>query len=50
MVTFHDNIRYSDAYRTGKKQATIMDEVMATPGIASEWGKLDFGQIVGRLS
>ena len=50
MVTFHDDIRYSDAYRTGKKQAMIMDEVMATPGIATGWEKLNFREIVGRLS
>jgi kynurenine 3-monooxygenase len=50
MVTFDENIRYSDAYQTGKKQAAIMDEVMSTPGIASRWQELDFSEIVDRLS
>ena len=28
MVTFHDNIRYSEALSIGAKQKKIMDEVM----------------------
>ena len=37
MVTFNDNIPYSEAYHTGKKQEKIMDEVMKLPGIFDEW-------------
>lgn len=50
MVTFNDNIRYSDAYRLGKKQQAIMDEVMRTPDISHQWQKLDFKKIVDKLS
>ena len=50
MVTFHENIRYSEAYRTGKRQAAIMDEVMSRPGIATHWDELNFREIVDRLS
>lgn len=50
MVTFNDNIRYSEAYRTGKKQEQIMNEVMKEPGIASQWETLDFKDIVDRLT
>ncbi|MGK7390586.1 MAG: FAD-dependent oxidoreductase [Candidatus Cyclobacteriaceae bacterium M2_1C_046] len=49
MVTFHDNIRYSDAKATGEKQKQIMDEVMAMPDIENKWEKLDYGAIVERL-
>lgn len=50
MVTFNEHIRYSYAYRAGKKQQEIMDEVMKTPGLASNWQNLDFDEIVRRLS
>lgn len=49
MVTFYENIRYSDAYATGEKQKRIMDEVMARPNIENTWETLDFGEIVGKL-
>ena len=49
MVTFHDNLRYSEAYRTGQRQKKIMDEVMQTPNIESNWGSLNFEEIVNRL-
>ncbi len=35
-VTF-SNIRYSEAYKQGKIQSDIMDEVMALPKIETEW-------------
>jgi kynurenine 3-monooxygenase len=35
-VTF-SNIRYSEAYKQGKAQSDIMDEVMALPNIQAEW-------------
>jgi kynurenine 3-monooxygenase len=49
MVTFHDEIRYSEALRIGTKQKTIMDEVMQRPEIKSTWEDLDFEQLVRRL-
>lgn len=49
MVTFRDDIRYSDALATGQKQKKIMDEVMATANIESEWEHLNFERIVSKL-
>ena len=49
MVTFNENIRYSEAYRVGKKQQEIMDDVMKTPGIAEQWQTLNFKEILDRL-
>jgi kynurenine 3-monooxygenase len=49
MVTFHDNISYSQANTTGQKQKKIMDKVMATPRIAEQWQDLDFQAIVSQL-
>ena len=49
MVTFHDQIRYSEAQATGKKQREIMDHVMKTPGIESKWESMDFDRIVNQL-
>jgi len=49
MVTFNENIRYSEAYATGRKQKQIMDEVMNTSGIENNWEQLDFAAIVARL-
>ncbi|HKZ37458.1 MAG TPA: FAD-dependent monooxygenase, partial [Chryseolinea sp.] len=46
MVTFHENIRYSEAYRIGKKQKVIMDKVMGQPNIETTWESLDFEQLV----
>lgn len=50
MVTFRDDIRYSQAYQAGKKQSGIMDEVMMQPGIAATWQDLNFREIVERLN
>ncbi|HEU5147003.1 MAG TPA: NAD(P)/FAD-dependent oxidoreductase, partial [Chryseosolibacter sp.] len=50
MVTFNDNIRYSEAYRLGKKQEQIMNDVMKTPRIDSQWQTLNFKEIVDRLT
>lgn len=50
MVTFHPDIRYSEAYRTGKKQEEIMNEVMKKPDIAHSWENLNYKEIVARLS
>lgn len=49
MVTFMDNMRYSDALRTGQKQKLIMDEVMKTKNLENTWQSLDFRQIVSQL-
>jgi kynurenine 3-monooxygenase len=50
MVTFHDTIRYSDAYRLGQKQKKIMDEVMSRKNIAENWQQLNFEEIVRKLN
>ncbi len=49
MVTFHENMRYSEAQANGKRQRIVMDEVMKRPGIKSNWEQLDFKQIINRL-
>lgn len=49
MVTFHDNIPYSQAYELGKKQEKIMDRVMKRQGISTHWQELDFKQIADEL-
>lgn len=50
MVTFNDNTRYSDAYKTGQRQKKIMDEVMQMPDIEASWMSLDFASIINKLS
>ncbi len=50
MVTFHEDIRYSEALTIGGKQKVIMDEVMKTPEIDKKWQELDFGKIVDQLN
>jgi kynurenine 3-monooxygenase len=49
MVTFHEDVRYSDALATGQKQKAIMDDVLNLPGIESSWETLDFEEIANRL-
>jgi len=49
MVTFRDDIRYSDAYATGQKQKKIMDEVMKTPDLKTNWESLNFLNIIQQL-
>jgi kynurenine 3-monooxygenase len=49
MVTFHDDIRYSNALKIGLKQQKIMDKVMSIPGIDSTWQALDFEQLVRQI-
>ena len=46
---FYQSKRYSDAYKIGKKQKMIMDEVMKTPEIASNWENLDLKEIAEKL-
>lgn len=49
MVTFHEEIRYSEAQEMGRRQQAIMDRVMTTPDIARKWESLDFGSIIQEL-
>ena len=49
MVTFHDEIRYSEALEMGRRQKSIMDKVMMTPGIRTAWEKMNFADIVKQL-
>ena len=49
MVTFRDDIRYSDAYAIGQRQKKIMDEVMKDPNIGKTWEKLNFREIVQKI-
>jgi kynurenine 3-monooxygenase len=48
-VTFHDEMPYSIAYKTGQRQKKIMDEVMKTKGIEGNWESLNFEEIVNKL-
>ena len=50
MVTFNEDIRYSEAYSTGLRQEKIMNDVMKQPGIAEQWQHLDFRKIVEQLA
>ena len=49
MVTFKDDIRYSEAYTISRSQAKIMNEVMSRPGIQDQWESLDFKTIAESL-
>ncbi|HEY0742153.1 MAG TPA: NAD(P)/FAD-dependent oxidoreductase [Chryseosolibacter sp.] len=49
MVTFNDQIRYSQAYAKGQKQKQIMDEVMKATDIFDRWETLDYAGIVQKL-
>lgn len=49
MVTFKDDIRYSDALAIGKKQKAIMDKVMEQKNLQKKWESLDFKSIVNQL-
>lgn len=49
MVTFHPDIRYSEAQDIGSKQRKIMDEVMQMGYIETNWEHLDFEQLVQKL-
>jgi kynurenine 3-monooxygenase len=49
MVTFNDQFSYSYAMNVGRLQKIVMDEVMQTPGIETNWQNLDFEMIVGDL-
>ncbi len=49
MVTFYDDMRYSEAQAKGRKQRLIMDEVMVRSDIESSWTSLNFEAIVNQL-
>ncbi|QSE97537.1 FAD-dependent oxidoreductase [Fulvivirga lutea] len=49
MVTFKEDIRYSEAMKTGEKQKAIMDKVMAQTDIHKNWEKLDLKKLVDQL-
>jgi kynurenine 3-monooxygenase len=50
MVTFLDTIRYSEALVTGQRQKTIMDRIMALPGIAQSWETIDYAAILNGVA
>lgn len=50
MVTFQENMRYSEAAEIGRRQKQIMDEVMETSNLKTNWESLNFEEIVSRLS
>lgn len=49
MVTFRDDLRYSYALGTGRKQKAIMDEVLSRPGISKDWETINLEEIVNKL-
>lgn len=49
MVTFKEDMRYSEALEIGKRQRAIMDKVMADKNIKKKWESLDFKSIVNQL-
>jgi len=49
MVTFHENMRYSEAIAKGEQQKAIMDRVMAQEGILQNWESVDLESIVNQL-
>ncbi|MFM7194003.1 MAG: FAD-dependent oxidoreductase [Bacteroidota bacterium] len=49
MVTFHEEINYADAYNTGQRQKSVMDEVLAISGIADKWDTIDLENIMNRF-
>lgn len=49
MVTFKEDMRYSEALRKGNEQRKIMDKVMSGKNIHKNWESLDFASIVSQL-
>jgi kynurenine 3-monooxygenase len=49
MVTFHEEIRYSDALKQGQQQKKIMDRVMNIPNIESIWSTSDFQPLLHQI-
>jgi len=46
MVTFHDEIGYNEAYRTGQRQKAVMEKVLDEPGISDRWQSVDLDVIM----
>jgi kynurenine 3-monooxygenase len=49
MVTFHEEIRYSDAAKQGQQQKKIMDRVMSIPNIETIWSTSDFQPLLHQI-
>ena len=49
MVTFQEDIRYSEAIKRGRQQKAIMDEVMNRPDILDNWENVDLEEIIDQL-
>ena len=49
MVTFNDSISYSEAMAKGRLQQKIMDKVMSTPDISTNWEGLNFELLIEAL-
>ena len=49
MVTFHEEIRYSDALKQGQQQKKIMDRVMSIPNIEAIWSTSDFQPLLHQI-
>ncbi len=49
MVTYTPSIRYSEALRSGQKQQSIMDKIMAMPGIEDKWDSEEVEQAILNL-
>ncbi|HTF18627.1 MAG TPA: NAD(P)/FAD-dependent oxidoreductase [Chryseolinea sp.] len=49
MVTFHEEIRYSEALKQGQQQKKIMDQVMGIPAIESIWQTSDFQPLLHQI-
>jgi kynurenine 3-monooxygenase len=49
MVTFYENISYSEACKRGGLQKEIMDKVMAIPDIENNWQNLNFEEIIASM-
>ena len=49
MVTFNEDIRYSEALAQGLTQDAIMDVIMAQPNVELIWGDLNLQEIINQL-
>jgi kynurenine 3-monooxygenase len=49
MVTFNEDMRYSEAQEKGRIQMKIMEEILLKPDIEKNWEQLDFEKIVEKL-
>jgi kynurenine 3-monooxygenase len=49
MVTFHEDIRYSEAQLKGRIQQEIMNDVMKDPHIKDSWDRMELSPIIAQL-